>query len=100
MEKLACALLVDDDPTISFIRRMQPEDPAVTEKVLAALNGREAPDVIRQQCGMDCCPELILRGISMPLMNGFEFLAAYEKLAFPCKQSVVILMLATSVNPL
>ncbi len=35
----------------------------------------------------------------MPVMDGFEFLEAYEKLQFAHKQSVVIVMLTTSMNP-
>jgi CheY-like chemotaxis protein len=36
----------------------------------------------------------------MPVMNGFEFLQAYEALGFVSDLSVVIVMLTTSLNPL
>lgn len=35
----------------------------------------------------------------MPVMNGFEFLNAFEKLEFENKSSVIIVMLTTSLNP-
>ena len=35
----------------------------------------------------------------MPVMNGFEFLEAYEQLEVSHKQSVVVVMLTTSLNP-
>jgi CheY-like chemotaxis protein len=34
----------------------------------------------------------------MPVMDGFEFLEAYKELEFEKKQSVVIIMLTTSLN--
>jgi CheY-like chemotaxis protein len=35
----------------------------------------------------------------MPVMNGFEFLKAYEEITSNTRQSVVIVMLTTSMNP-
>ena len=35
----------------------------------------------------------------MPVMDGFEFLEAYKQLDFEQKESVVIIMLTTSLNP-
>ena len=99
MNKLTSILLVDDDETTNFINQMLLEDLEVTQKVLLAFHGREALEVIKRQCGEDSCPQLILLDINMPVMNGFEFLDAYEGLELAHKQSVVILMLTTSMNP-
>ncbi len=99
MHKLECILLVDDDETTNFINQMLLEDMEATHQVLLACNGREALKIINQQCGQGCCPELILLDINMPEMNGFEFLEAYETLECSHKQSVVIAMLTTSLNP-
>jgi CheY-like chemotaxis protein len=67
--------------------------------VLIAYNGKEALELIHNACESALCPELILLDINMPVMNGFEFLKAYQGLEFPHKQSVVIVMLTTSLNP-
>ena len=99
MEKLSCILLVDDDETTNFANQMLLEDLAVTERVLVANNGRQALEMIQRQCGEGYCPALILLDINMPVMNGFEFLAAYERLDFEHKQLVVIVMLTTSLHP-
>jgi CheY-like chemotaxis protein len=99
MEKLACVLLVDDDETTNYLNQTLLEDMHVTELVLLARNGAEALTLVKRQCAQDCCPQLILLDINMPVLNGFEFLKAYEQLAFEQKQSVVILMLTTSMNP-
>jgi CheY-like chemotaxis protein len=70
----------------------------VSELVQLARNGAEALALLQRQCAQDNCPQLILLDINMPVMNGFEFLEAYQKLEFAYKQSVVILMLTTSMN--
>lgn len=99
MEKLPCVLLVDDDDTANFLNESLLEDMAVAETILVAYNGVEALKVIQEQCNEGDCPQLILLDINMPVMNGFEFLAAYQKLEIAQKQSVVIVMLTTSLNP-
>ncbi|QHT65304.1 response regulator [Rhodocytophaga rosea] len=99
MEKIKCILLVDDDPTTNFVNETLLEDLQVSEQVLIAYNGKEALKLIQNECESDLCPELILLDINMPVMNGFEFLKAYQRLEFAHKQSVVIVMLTTSLNP-
>jgi CheY-like chemotaxis protein len=44
-------------------------------------------------------PELIFLDIRMPEIDGFGFLAEYEKLPESVKSSCVIMMLTTSLNP-
>jgi len=95
MDKINCILLVDDDETTNFVNQLMLEHMEVTDQVLVAYNGREALTLIQQQC----CPTLILLDINMPVMNGFEFMEAYEQLELPHKQSVVVVMLTTSLNP-
>jgi CheY-like chemotaxis protein len=99
MEKLACVLLVDDDDTANYVNQTLLEDLEVAQKILVARNGAEALKVMERQCAQGDCPQLILLDINMPVMNGFEYLEAYKALDFQLKQSVVIVMLTTSLNP-
>ncbi len=99
MNKLNNILLEDDDPTTNFINKVLLEDMQVTEEVLLALNGRQALDVVKRQCENRDCLQLIFININMPVMNGFEFMQAYQKLTFDWKKSVVTVMLTTSLNP-
>jgi CheY-like chemotaxis protein len=99
MNKLTCILLVDDDNTTNFVNRMLLEDLAVTEKVMEARNGQEAINLLQEQSQNNACPQLILLDVKMPVMDGFEFLEAYDKLGFEQKESVIIVMLTTSLHP-
>lgn len=100
MLKLDCILLVDDDEITNFVHETIIEEVDAAERVLVAKNGREALDVIKKQApehsGTPC---LILLDINMPIMNGFEFLEAYCQLPTNIKQSVIIVMLTSSLNP-
>lgn len=100
MKKIGCVLLVDDDDTTNFVNQLLLEDLKVTQKVLTANNGGDALQLLKQQWSEgDDCPQLLLLDLSMPEMDGFEFLEAYEKLAFEQKSSLVIVVLTTSMNP-
>ncbi|UOQ69524.1 response regulator [Hymenobacter volaticus] len=45
------------------------------------------------------CPALILLDLNMPVMNGLEFLEAYEQLDWLQRQAIVVVVLTTSGNP-
>jgi CheY-like chemotaxis protein len=95
-----CILLVDDDETTNFIHQSLLEDLGVRDKILVSNNGREALDAIQQEQAKDTHnPMLILLDLNMPVMNGFEFLEAYQQSEEALKQSVAIVILTTSLNP-
>jgi CheY-like chemotaxis protein len=99
MSKLGSILLVDDDKITNFLNQLLLNDLGVAQQVLTAENGQEALRIIEEQCESSNCPALILLDVNMPVMNGFEFLEAYEKMAFTSKQSIIVVMLTTSLHP-
>lgn len=100
MNKLSSILLVDDDKTTNFLNELMLRKLAVAEKLLVALNGQEALEVLREHCteGTPSCPVLIFLDINMPVMNGFEFLDAYRQLPWIQQQPTIIVMLTTSLH--
>lgn len=100
MEKLNCILLVDDDPITNFMNKALIQKLDATDEVLVATDGQQAINLFKQRTedGSDI-PRLIFLDINMPVMNGFEFLEAYQRLDKNIKQSVIIVMLTTSLNP-
>ena len=102
MGKLPCILLVDDDPVNNFLNQRLLEGLAITEQLIVALNGQEAFDLLQQHCQAgpgEACPALILLDSNMPIMNGFEFLQAYQQLPLAQQKAIVIAMLTTTSLP-
>jgi len=99
MKKFKSVLLVDDDPTINFVHKLFLTEWEVTDQIYTAANGQEALDFLEQNEDFgQHPPSMILLDINMPVMNGFEFLEAYEQLADSKKASVIMAMLTTSLH--
>ena len=94
MPKLSCALLVDDDQTTNYLNQLLLKRLDVAERLLVALNGQEALDLLQAHCHAiaDDCPALVLLDVKMPVMDGFAFLQAYDQLLIPQKSAIVIIM--------
>ncbi|UOR06343.1 response regulator [Hymenobacter aerilatus] len=102
MEKLPCILLVDDDPVNNFLNQHLLENLAVADQLLVAQNGQEAFTLLQQHQQPDAheaYPALVLLDVNMPVMNGFEFLQAYQQLPPAQQQALVIVMLTNSLQP-
>ncbi|MFC6225454.1 response regulator [Hymenobacter artigasi] len=100
MPKLTSVLLVDDDPTNNFLNERLLKRLAVTEHILVAENGQEALAVIQQAstAPQPSYPALILLDIQMPVMNGIEFLQAYQQLPLPQRRATTVVVLTTSMD--
>ncbi|GAB2772106.1 CheY-like chemotaxis protein [Hymenobacter luteus] len=100
MNKLSSILLVDDDKTTNFLNELMLKKMDVADRLLVALNGREALEMLREHCasGTPTCPVLIFLDINMPVMNGFEFLDSYSQLPWMQHQTTIIVMLTTSLH--
>lgn len=100
MPTLPLTLLVDDDYTTNFLnaKLLKHFDPTV--QVLTALNGQEALDLLRTHCQprTSTCPALVFLDINMPILNGIEFVEAYQHLPAVERQGVFIIMLTSSVS--
>ncbi|MEQ8278102.1 MAG: response regulator [Deltaproteobacteria bacterium] len=100
MTKLREVLLVDDLPADNFLNKLLLQRLDCAEKISMALNGREALDYLTTPVdGARPDVELIILDINMPIMDGWEFLEAYEKLPPEQRAAAVLMMLTTSMNP-
>jgi len=101
MTKLPAVLLVDDDQTTNYLNRLLLEKMAVTDHILVAHDGREALDLLARHCQplTPQCPRLILLDVNMPGLNGIQFLEAYQQLPIAAQNTIVIVMLTTSLHP-
>ena len=93
-------LLVDDDPISNYLHRrllnslhLKVEIEAIKE----CFNGKEAIEFICRLHKLDKkIPDLIFLDINMPMMDGYEFLKAFNEMPIPQKDKIKIILLSTS----
>ncbi|HYC86617.1 MAG TPA: response regulator [Chryseosolibacter sp.] len=92
-------LLVDDDQVFNILNRKILESLGITE-VDVATNGAEALLLFNEYfSGTRPRPDLILLDINMPVMDGFGFLEAFNKMPFANKDKVKIVIVTSSLDP-
>lgn len=91
-------LLVDDDEVANFyvehlIRKMN-----LAKEIHVVMSGQDAMDFLSEanSLGVAGLPDLILLDINMPVMNGFEFLEAFEQSSLGAQYQGKIFMLTSS----
>ena len=88
-------LLVDDNYIDNFVARKLLESSHFAENVIVIQSPSEAINALRDEVVK---PDVIFLDIRMPMMNGFEFLAEYDKLAID-KSAIKIFLLSSSFDP-
>ncbi|GAB4401240.1 MAG: response regulator [Microscillaceae bacterium] len=97
MKKINGTLVVEDDAITTLIIKKTLEKHPSFDKIYAAKNGQEALEWV-QHCyaHKEALPELILLDLNMPVMDGWEFLEAFQDL--PLAQKVAVVVLSSSID--
>lgn len=89
-------LVIDDDDINIFIIKKIVEKTGLAIKMTSKSNGQQAIDYIKETLSNpEEFPHLMLIDINMPIMNGWEFVEAYQMLNV--QQSVDMYILSSSV---
>ncbi len=90
-------LLVDDDKIFNLLNQKTLQQMGVANEIHTALNGKEAIDLINDYYrGAKIMPEIILLDLNMPIMDGFSFIEAFQRLNVPNKDKTKIIIVSSS----
>lgn len=93
-------MLVDDDCMFILIHRRMLELSGITAEIQTASSGKEALELLLEsEKAKDALPDVILLDLTMPGMDGFEFLANLEKLHIPEADKMKIIIVTSSADP-
>ncbi|HEY9008787.1 response regulator [Ohtaekwangia sp.] len=93
-------LLVDDDQISNLLNKKTLQRVGMVNEVHTALNGEEAITLLNDYFqGSLPMPDIILLDLNMPIMDGFSFIEAFNKLQLPDKDKVRIIIVTSSQSP-
>jgi CheY-like chemotaxis protein len=103
--KYPSVMLIDDNEIDNFINQKMIEGCGFSANVYVHTSGKSALEFygnLARTAGMpaELFPKVIFLDINMPIMDGFQFLDEFEKIAVKQSEPVKIVMLTTSINPI
>lgn len=97
MKSKVSLLLIEDNLIDQLIIKQLFKKVLGIESITIANNGKEGIEWIRDNKGDQSL--IILLDIQMPIMNGFEFLTAFDKLKNEEKKETQIFILSSTLDP-
>jgi len=90
---------IDDDPVFIYLtRRMMSSKAGFDAKEFT--DGELAIDHLRAICDKpDLLPDIIFLDLSMPVMDGWEFLEEYSQLQDNLKKKISLFIVSSSISP-
>jgi CheY-like chemotaxis protein len=92
--------LIDDDKIYQFTAKMILEATGLTHSIKTFFNGQEAIDYLLDPTNNDPekLPDVIFLDINMPVMNGWEFLEAFQIFWKGLHKRIVVYVVSSSVD--
>ena len=89
-------LLVEDDPITILVCKRTIEIAGFASEVKSVVNGQEAIDYLKEAASQ---PNLILLGLNMPILNGWEFLGWFVGWVDSAPKVPAVYILSSTVDP-
>lgn len=90
--------IVDDDTIFQFTTRINIEKGKLAKEVMFFGDGEEILQFLQNAENEDL-PDLILLDINMPIIDGWDFLIAFNDLQNTINKNIKIYMISSSINP-
>lgn len=92
--------LIDDDPIYLFVVKKLITEQKFSQVVTTFENGKLAMDsLLELEALSESKPNLIFLDLSMPVMNGWEFLDSFKTAPIQNKEKIKIMVMSSSINP-
>jgi CheY-like chemotaxis protein len=92
-------LLIDDDAIYQFVSRKTLEATGNANKIHICSNGEEAIRHLESNVHNAAeLPDVIFLDVNMPVMNGWEFLDAYQALKPSIQKDIHVFLVTSSMN--
>ena len=91
-------IVIDDSKLDCFIAEKVIRNTGKCESVRSFLQATEALEFIKSNIAEQPTPNIILVDIQMPVMNGFEFVDAFEQLPTEITKNYKIYVISSSIN--
>ena len=100
MTTLKTLTLVDDDDIFVFLTTKIIEQTNLVDLIKVFGNGLDALNFLKEnKNNVDALPDIILLDLSMPIMNGWQFLEEYNKLNPTIGKKITIYICSSSISP-
>src|SRR5690554_5960279 len=100
MQRIKNLTLVDDDDVFVFLTKKTIVQTGLVDRIEVFDNGLDALDFLKDSKGSpDKLPEIILLDLTMPIMDGWEFLEEFTKLSPSVKNKITIYICSSSISP-
>ncbi|MBW4362602.1 response regulator [Flavobacterium sp. NAS39] len=92
--------LVDDDEVFVFLTSKMIEQSKLVDLIKIFDNGYDALVFLKENLGnIDALPDIILLDLSMPIMDGWQFLEEYVKINPVIGKKITIYICSSSISP-
>ncbi|WP_111309024.1 response regulator [Confluentibacter sediminis] len=99
MNQIKTLTLIDDDDIFVFLTKKVIEQTNLVNLIKVFGNGLDAINFLKKnKYNTDSLPEIILLDLSMPIMNGWQFLEEYAKLNPSIGKKITIYICSSSIS--
>jgi CheY-like chemotaxis protein len=100
MNRIKTLTLVDDDEVFVFLTTKAIEKTSLVDLIRVFGNGLDALNFLKEnKNNISALPEIILLDLSMPIMNGWQFLEEYAALNPNIGKKITIYICSSSISP-